>query len=254
VVLQGSASQFELLRSQQALQALAAHVATPQRWQADAIELLRQNRELLRIEGRGADGRIGRVVDSPLAPPLFAVIGRDNFDIEAVDACDAARRSAAPVFSRSYFVPLPDGRGQEVADLCVPLLRAGEPAGFLVGSFALHRVLDNVLAARDARRHEFSIVEGDGTRLARSGAARQRACTCRACRRPAGFAAAPACGQCRGLPAQPHPQPHHWPGAGPVAVPCSGWCCCWRGTCDGVRASRPRWPRRWPSARRWRIR
>jgi two-component system, LuxR family, sensor histidine kinase DctS len=159
----------ELLRSQQSLQALAAHVATPQRWQADAIELLRQNRELLRIEGRGADGRIGRVVDSPLAPPLFAVIGRDNFDIEAVDACGAARRSAAPMFSASYFVPLADGGGLEVMDLCLPVLSDGRDEGFQVATVSLQALLAAAPTPVQARRHEFSFVDGNGARLARSG-------------------------------------------------------------------------------------
>jgi len=45
----------QLLRAQQGLQALSSHVPDVQRWQADADELLRQNRELLRIERRSAE-------------------------------------------------------------------------------------------------------------------------------------------------------------------------------------------------------
>jgi two-component system sensor histidine kinase DctS len=60
----------------------------------------------------------------------------------------------------------------EVIDLCVPEQRANREAGFLVGTFALVPLLEAPLARGDARRYEFSFVEGDGTRLARSGTAR----------------------------------------------------------------------------------
>jgi two-component system sensor histidine kinase DctS len=92
--------------------------------------------------------------------------------VDADLACSAASHAAAPMFSRTYFVPLTGGQGVEVIDLCLPLQQAGQPAGFLVGSLALPQVLDAVLQARDARRHEFSLVEGDGTRLARAGVPR----------------------------------------------------------------------------------
>jgi len=159
----------DLLRSQQSLLALTAHVATPQRWQADASELLRQNRELLRIERRTADWRIDSAVDSPLAPPLFSLIGRDAIDIDAAAACAAAQRSAAPMFSRSYFVPLPGGAGVEVMDLCQPVRNAGRDDGWQVATVALHALLAAALTPEQARRHEVSFVEGDGARLARAG-------------------------------------------------------------------------------------
>jgi two-component system sensor histidine kinase DctS len=159
----------DLLRSQQSLLALSAHSATPQRWQADATELLRQNRELLRIERRTADWRIDSAVNSPLAPPLFSLIGRDAIDIDAAAACAAAQRSAAPMFSRSYFVPLPGGAGVEVMDLCQPVRNDGHDGGWQVATIALHSLLAAALTPEQARRHEVSFVEGDGARLARAG-------------------------------------------------------------------------------------
>lgn len=117
----------ELLRTQQslqALQALAAHASAPQRWLADAAVLLRQNPELLRIERRAADCQISTAADSPQAPPLFSVIRRDDIDIDTVAAC------AAPVFSRSYFVPQADSGGVEVMDLCLPVRHGGRDAGY----------------------------------------------------------------------------------------------------------------------------
>jgi len=159
----------ELLRSQQSLQALATHVPTPQRWRADASELLRQNRELLRIEHRTPDGQIDTAVDSPVAPPLFAMIGRDDLDFNADAACAAARHSAAPAFSGSYFVPLASGGGLEVMDLCLPVLDGGQDQGYQLATVSLQALLASALTPEQARRHEVSFVEGDGERLARSG-------------------------------------------------------------------------------------
>ena len=159
----------ELLRSQQSLLALAAHAGAPQRWDADAAELLRQNTELRRIERRGSGWQIDAAVDSPIAPPLFAVIGRGDSDIDATAACAAARRSAAPVFSRSYFVPLAGGGGLEVLDLCLPVRDGGRDAGYQLATLSLPALLAAALTPEQARRHEISFIEGDGARLARSG-------------------------------------------------------------------------------------
>jgi two-component system, LuxR family, sensor histidine kinase DctS len=159
----------DLLRSQQSLQALAGHASTPERWRADATELLRQNPELLRVERRAPDWLISLAVDSPLAPPLFAVISRDDIDIDAVAACAAARRSAAPVFSGSYFVPLAGGGGREVIDLCLPVLNGGRNEGYQLATLSLQALLSSALTPEQARRHEVSFIEGDGARLARSG-------------------------------------------------------------------------------------
>jgi two-component system sensor histidine kinase DctS len=54
----------------------------------------------------------------------------------------------------------------------VPEQRAGREAGFLVATFALVPFLEAVLPTRQARQHEFSFVEADGTRLARAGVRR----------------------------------------------------------------------------------
>jgi len=162
----------ELLRTQQALQALAAHAAAPQRWQDDALELLRQNVELLRIERRQPDWQLGAAVDSPVAQPLFKVIGRNESDIDGAAACTAARRSAAPAFSRSYFVPLDGGVGLEVIDLCLPMLDGGRDDGYQLATLSLPTLLAAALTPEQTRRHEVSFVEGDGARLARAGAPR----------------------------------------------------------------------------------
>ena len=88
-------------------------------------------------------------------------------------ACAAARRAAAPSFSRSYFVPLAGGLGVEVVDLCVPLQRAGRDRRLPRRQLSLGRPAGRARSAREiGARHELSFVEGDGTRLARAGVPR----------------------------------------------------------------------------------
>ncbi len=162
----------EMLHQMQLLQALAFSEAPGDAWRREADALLRPRQGLERLEWRALDLAVVAAVDTPYAPTLFAQMPRAALALEAEFACSAARRTASPSFSPSYFVPLPGGQGLEVMDLCVPVQRAGRQAGFMVGSLALTRVLESVLSAREARRHEFSIIEADGTRLARAGVTR----------------------------------------------------------------------------------
>jgi len=162
----------ELLRQMQQLQTLAFTEQPGETWRQEALALLRSRQGLERVEWRDRELRLQAAVDTPFPPALFSQMPRPGLALEVEQACIEARRTAAPSFSRSYFVPLPAGAGVEVIDLCVPVQQAGREAGYLVGSFALSRVLEGVLSAREARRHEFSIVEADGTRLARAGVSR----------------------------------------------------------------------------------
>ncbi len=162
----------ELLRSMQHLQTVAVQDAGGASAQAAAAALLREHPSLGHIEFRDSQMVVQSSLDSPLSPALFARLSRADLQLEAEWACATARRANAPMFSRSYFAPLPGGLGQEVIDVCIPLLEAGRESGFLVGSVRLPRLLETTLLEADARRHEFSVVEGDGTRVARAGHAR----------------------------------------------------------------------------------
>jgi two-component system sensor histidine kinase DctS len=157
----------ELIGLQQQLQSLALPPGAD--WPAAAASLLRSHPMLVRLELRDAAMQPLRVADTPFAPPQFAVIPRADADVETEIACATAQRSLAPSFSRSYFVPLPGGLGHELMDLCMPLTAAGQRPGFLVGVVALAPLLDAAANAVQARGHELSFVEGDGTRLARAG-------------------------------------------------------------------------------------
>lgn len=153
----------------QDLQALTWNNPPVLQWRADAAELLRARRELLRVERRDTALRVESAVNSPYQTAIFTQIPRDRMDFEAQLACANAQRQAGPSYSRSYFVPLPGGMGLEVVDVCLPAQVAGEITGFLVGTFSLTQLLHDVVAADVTRNHELSFVEGDGTRLARAG-------------------------------------------------------------------------------------
>lgn len=150
----------------------AAASAAPEAWRREAQALLRDRRALMRIEWRGADGAVAQAVDTPFLAPVFALLGRGAADGETLAACAAAARARAPAFSRSYFVPMPGGLGLEMIDLCLP--QPGDPArtGSVVAAIALAPLLEASLRPVQARGHEFTFTEGDGTRLARAGVPR----------------------------------------------------------------------------------
>ena len=173
-------SRQRLTRGLQSLQALLWNEPTPVQWRGATDELLRTHRELLRIERRNTSFAVEEAVPSPFLASLFEPIPRASMSTEAEFACASARRGGAPAFSRSYFVPLPEGLGVEVIDLCLPIAarkaEVANPAAplgaHLVATFSLAALLEYALAADPSHRHELSFVENDGARLARAGAVR----------------------------------------------------------------------------------
>lgn len=161
-----AAVRAELLRAMQTVQSLPWGGPSPVQWLADGAALLRTRRDLLRVEHRDAAMAVTAAVDSPYGPRPFGVFAREQMSVEAEAACTASRRVAAPQFSRSYFVPLPGGLGVEVIDVCVPI--AGDDTQ-LVATLSLAGVLESALGPGQLHAHEVSLVEGDGTRLARVG-------------------------------------------------------------------------------------
>jgi two-component system sensor histidine kinase DctS len=156
----------------QGLQGLQRRHDDPAAWLRNADVLLRSQPELGRIERRDGHLRIVEVAESPFRDPLFAHWPRAETDLEVEAACGAARRAVSPVFSRSQFLPMAAGLGAEVVDVCVPMQEAGRLVGFTIATLLLPQLLEEVRGAELGRRHELSFVEGDGTRLARSGAVR----------------------------------------------------------------------------------
>ncbi len=173
---QATAAQGEIRRRAQlvlqGLQGLQTRDGDSTAWAGLTEALLRSQREIGRIERRDARLQILAFADSPFHPPLFQRVPRTEMGLEAEVACGIARRLATPAFSRSQFVPLASGVGVEVVDVCVPVQQAGELVGFHVATLLLSQWLDEARGAETGRSHELSFVEGDGTRLARSGAMR----------------------------------------------------------------------------------
>ena len=158
-------------RQMQDVQALMWEDGT-MNWQVEAARLLRNARPLLRLEWRDAQRRAQRAVESPFGGAQFARLARTELPLETELACTAAVHQGSPQYSRSYFVPLGGGDGLEVIDLCLPRQQAGRTEGYLLATLGLHQWLEEASTPEQARRHEFSFVEGDGTRLARAGLVR----------------------------------------------------------------------------------
>ncbi|MBP3979273.1 PAS domain S-box protein [Acidovorax sp. JG5] len=162
-----------LARNVQSLQALQAGGPGLLAWEVNATELLRQRRELARIEWRDASLRLRAYAQTPYRPVSWDAASREGSHSDAALACTNARRLGTPAYSSSYFQPHGDGLGSEMMELCLPLHSAGHPAGFLVATFALQEMLVDLVGHNLTRSQEASFTEADGTRLAVLGAARR---------------------------------------------------------------------------------
>ena len=162
-----------LTRNVQSLQALQFNDPTPNTWLSDANAFLREHRELVRIEWRDPAQKIIAQVETPFSAPVFARAGRANSQTDVAQTCVAARRVSGPAYSSSYFVLLGEGMGIEVMELCLPLVTVGQLTGYVVASYSLQEVLNELLSRQLTRSQEVSFTEGDGTRLAIRGQARR---------------------------------------------------------------------------------
>ena len=162
-----------LTRNVQTLQALHSGNPTPGAWTQDAQSLLRAHREWMRIEWRDAQLRVTAAADTPFRPPVFERLGRAASRGDIQLACAAARRLTGPAYSTSYFVPQLDGLGIEVMELCLPQATAGQVTGYLIATYSLAEVLDNLISPALVHGHDISFTEADGTRLALHGSARR---------------------------------------------------------------------------------
>lgn len=135
-------------------------------WRAHAEQLLVARPELLRFERRDNALKVVDAVDTRAQPPLFARLRREEAQLETELACAATRRRGGPTYSHSYFVPQRDGMGLEVMDLCVAERDGDQVIGFVVASFALSGLLEQLTVPVQAPGYDVSLAEADGTRLA----------------------------------------------------------------------------------------
>jgi two-component system sensor histidine kinase DctS len=155
-----------LIRNVQTLQSLHSVVPTPDSWMAPASEVLARHREMVRLEWRDNSTRLITFRNTPYMAEPFGAMGREAALPDMRLACEAARRQSGPAFSASYFWPLREGMGMEFMEMCLPVVRSGVPNGFLVVTYSLPGIL-NELGNKDVLRgHGLAFTEADGTRLA----------------------------------------------------------------------------------------
>ena len=156
------------------IQALQALQGLPQAEQAHALKrLLREQREWMRLELRDLRWQLLQAEDSSLRPPPFAQSARaDNLN-EMLRACLRARQFNGPAYSGSYYLPMSNGMGMEVMELCLPIAQPGESLRYMVLVYSLQELLAERLGQNYARRNTVSFTEADGTRLAIAGSDRR---------------------------------------------------------------------------------
>lgn len=158
-----------LTRHIQSFQALQSSSPTTDSWLFPATDLLRERREMMRLEWRSDALEVLSFVDSPYRNPIFERLSRSTTQADVSAACAAARRLSGAAYSSSYFLPQPDGLGIEVFDMCLPIMAAGRLAGYTVATYALHELLSELVNKQLARGQSLSFTEADGTRLALFG-------------------------------------------------------------------------------------
>ena len=157
------------IQSFQALHALSGKSPSQDAWVLAASELLRERREILRLEWRSEGLGVNVFSDTPYRPGVFERFGRVNSQADVVAACSTARRVSGAAYSGSYFVPQEGGLGMEVIDMCLPIMSAGQLAGHLVATYALQGVLSELVSKQLTRGQSLAFTEADGTRLALLG-------------------------------------------------------------------------------------
>ena len=159
----------QLSRHVQAIQGLQSSHPSEAFWTLEAQALLRDNRDMLRIEWRDPSLNLNQSADSPLRSPVFERVRRTETLSDTQQACLQAKRSSGPSYSRSYFLPQTDGLGMEVMDMCLPNTQGGLLVGFTVLTYGLQEIINARLGVGYGRRNEVSFTEPDGTRLAIAG-------------------------------------------------------------------------------------
>jgi two-component system sensor histidine kinase DctS len=158
-----------LTRNIQSFQALQSSGQTPDAWLLPATELMRERREIMRLEWRSDALAVLNFVDSPYRQPVFERMGRGSAQADVSAACAVARRRSGAAYSTSYFLPQSDGLGIEVFDMCLPIMAAGRLVGYTVATYALYELLAELVNKQLARGQSLSFTEPDGTRLALFG-------------------------------------------------------------------------------------
>ena len=161
--------QTGLTHNIQSLQALQSSAGGEPAWRAQVAELLRQRRELLRVEWRGEALELLAFQETPYRPSVFSRLGRSTSQPDISRACSTARGLSGAAYSGTYFMPQSDGLGLELIDMCMPVVASGRLAGYTIATYSLQDVLAELVGKQLARGQGLSFTEVDGTRLALYG-------------------------------------------------------------------------------------
>ena len=156
-------------RNIQSFQALQSSGRTPQEWPIVAVELLRDSREIMRLEWRDANLNLVAFANTPYRVGVFQRVARANALADVTQACGASRKVNGPTYSSSYFLPQPDGLGFEVIDMCMPVMDGMRLDSYVIATYSLQAVLSELVGRQVSRGHSVSFTESDGTRLALHG-------------------------------------------------------------------------------------
>lgn len=159
-----------LTRNIQTFQALQLSEGMPASWHVSGARLLRERREVLRLEWRDVAMEVLGFVETPYHSAVFERLGRSSLQTDVGLTCTTAARLSGAAYSRSYFMPQFDGMGMEVLDMCMPIMAAGRVSGYTVVTYALQDILGELVGKQVARGIGLSFTEADGTRLALHGA------------------------------------------------------------------------------------
>lgn len=161
-----------MTRNVQSLQALPRFDADrAEQWMLRANALLRTRREMLRVEVRDAQLRFETAVDSDLQASLFDAAQRAQLTDEVKAACRQARSTRGPVYASSGLQVAVNGQRQRLLELCLPLGGAAET--YLVVTYALGEMLNEMVAEPFARAYDVAFSDRDGLRLAFHGVTRR---------------------------------------------------------------------------------
>lgn len=158
-----------LTRNIQTFQALQTTERTPAAWHGPAAELLREHREIMRLEWHSDTLEVLGFVETPYRSSVFERLGRHGMEADVNLTCTTARRLSGSAYSTSYFMPQNDGLGLEVMDMCLPIVAAGRLMGYVVATYSLQDILGELVGKQLARGVGLSFTEADGTRLALHG-------------------------------------------------------------------------------------
>lgn len=162
----------QVLTSVQDLQSLAWGMQDASAWDARAQRFLQEHRPVSRIEVRDGSMQLLQLQEDVSRGALFGRFPRDQVLPELSAACATARRTGSATLSSSYFVPTDESLAGEVMDVCLPIQQVGSAGRLLLATFRLNSLLEAAVSALRVQKHEVSIVEADGSRLARGGRAR----------------------------------------------------------------------------------